>query len=240
MLAFAKAVELGVDALELDVHATRDGAIVVCHDATVDRVSDGSGRIKEMSWAELSTLDAGYRWTEDGESFPFRGQGLKLPALDEVLAAFPAHWLNIDIKQHNPPIAALVAELIAEYQAEARVCVGSFDDRTIAAFRQACPEAATAATPREVRRLFMLGSLGLAGLYRRRKEQAVQVPRRQGRLALVTPRFVRAAHANRLAVHVWTVNQPDEMRDLLAIGVDGLITDHPDRLIDVLNGLDGP
>jgi glycerophosphoryl diester phosphodiesterase len=238
LLAFTKAVELGADVLELDVHATRDGVLVVSHDDTVDRTTDGSGLLRNMTWAEVSRLDAGSSWTTDGESFPFRGRGLGLPALDEVLAAFPQHWLNIDIKQHAPPIAEQLADLIREYRAEARVCVGSFSDDTIAAFRRSCPEAATAASPGEVRRLFLLSRLGLAGLYRRRTEVAVQIPRRQGRFTLITPGFVRAAHANRLAVHVWTVNEPAEMRELLEAGADGLITDHPDRLIDILTGLD--
>ncbi len=234
LLSFQKAAELGVDGLEMDIHSTKDGILVVSHDATVERMTNGSGPIKEMTLAELRQLDAGYRWTPDaGQTFPFRGQGITIPTLEEVFTAFPQFWINVDIKQSEPPIVTPFVAMIRRFDMAARMMVGSFDAATVHQFRQECPEAATAATEAEARRLVILSKLGLGRFYRG-QAQALQLPEWNGRVRVITPRFVRDGHGGGTAVHVWTVNETADMQRLIEWGVDGLITDYPDRLLTLL------
>ncbi len=237
MLAFQKAAELDVDGLEMDIHSSRDGVLMVCHDATVDRTTNGSGAIKDLTLAALKQLDAGYRWTaDDGRTFPFRGKGITIPTLEEVFNAFPQLWINVDIKQSSPAIVRPFVNMIRQFGMTDKMMVGSFNAETVSQFRQICPEVATAASEAEARRLFILSRLGLGRFYRG-AALAMQLPEWSGRLHVVTPRFVQAAHKKETAVHVWTVNEPGDMERLLAIGVDGLVTDFPDRLLTLLGRL---
>lgn len=234
--AFGGAVALGVDVLEMDVHGTKDGAIVVLHDDTVDRTTDGEGFVRNFLVSEIKALDAGYRWSPDnGITYPYRDQGILMPTLEEVLKAFPKSYYNIEIKQSQPPIVTKVCEMLRDHDATERVLVASFNPDTIQAFREACPEVATAASEDEVRILFFLSLLHLEGIYSP-KAEALQVPEYFGRIHLVTRRFVNAAHRCGMEVHVWTVNDLDDMRRLLDLNVDGIITDAPDLLLELLGG----
>ncbi|MCA9959299.1 MAG: glycerophosphodiester phosphodiesterase [Anaerolineales bacterium] len=239
MIAFQHAVDLGVDVLEMDIHMTQDGVIVVIHDATVDRTTDGSGAIQEMTFAEIETLDAGYYWTDDdGATYPYRGQGIRVPALAEVLQAFPDIPLNIEIKQAEPSIVVPFCDLLREYGMAEQVLVPSFDAETIAAMRATCPEVATSLVRPEVTQFWILNVLGLSAAFRAPGE-AIQVPERStlpvlGEVQVVTERFVRNAHRHHVAVHVWTIDETDDMARLLDLGVDGLITDRPDRMLTLL------
>ena len=154
MLSFRKAAELPIDGLEIDIHQTKDGVIVVCHDETVDRTTDGNGRIQDHTLAELQQLDAGYRFTPDGgQTFPFRGQGIVIPTLAEVFETFPNLWINIDMKQETPSLVQNFANLIRQHNVAHRLCVGSFSNKTVADFRRACPEVARTASHAETVRL---------------------------------------------------------------------------------------
>jgi glycerophosphoryl diester phosphodiesterase len=237
MFAFQHAAELGVDGLELDIHSTADGELVVIHDPFVDRVTNGRGAVRQMSLTELRQLDAGYWWTEDGgHSYPFRGQGITIPTLAELLKTFPHHWINIDIKQKDPPIVQPFVEMLRTYGMVNQVCVGSFHTPTVNAFRRLCPQAATAATLTEVQLFLALNVVGLGTLLPRRAV-AMQLPEVERQLRVVTPEFVRAAHRQGTAVHVWTVNDIAQMCRLMAMGVDGLMTDYPDILLKLLKRL---
>jgi glycerophosphoryl diester phosphodiesterase len=234
MLAFQNALALGADVLELDVRASRDGELVVIHDETVDRTTDGSGKVAEMTLAQLQALDAGYHYSPDnGYSFPYRGRGLKIPTLREVLTAFPEARVNIEIKQTTPPIEEAVAQLIEEMEAQDRVLVVSSDDGVIKRFRRRMPDVATGASTGEIQSFYLLQRLRLSAFYRP-VANALQVPDRSGEIQLITPRFVAAAHAQGMKVYVWTINTPDRMRELLQMGVDGIITDRPDLLHQVI------
>ncbi|HEX7005197.1 MAG TPA: glycerophosphodiester phosphodiesterase [Trueperaceae bacterium] len=234
--AFERALELGADVLEMDVHSSSDGTLVVIHDDTVDRTTNGSGRVNSLTVEELQALDAGYDWSpgRKGETFPYRGLGLQIPTLAQVFDSFPKAPLNLEIKQVEPSIAELLCDRIRAYGREDSVMVGSFHDTALREFRRACPEVATSAGPGEVRLLFVLSKLFLGGLYRPAAD-ALQVPETQGSLRVVTPGFVEAAHAKNVQVHVWTPNETEEMERLLASGVDGIISDRPDRLLRVLD-----
>lgn len=232
--AFERAVALGVDVLEMDMHSTADGVLVVIHDSTVDRTTDGTGPVQGLTLAELKALDAGYDWSpDDGQTYPYRGQGITVPTVEEVFAAFPAMPMNIEIKQSEPSLAAPFCKLIRDYDMAGRVLVASFDAQAIGEFRRECPEVATSFGESEVIALFALSKILLEATYSPRAE-AVQVPEYRSGLHVLTPRFVAASHGRNLQVHAWTINEIDDMRRLVDLGVDGIITDYPDRLMQLL------
>ena len=234
LFAFQQAVAMGVDVLEMDIHSTSDGVLVVRHDPTVDATTNGSGFIRDMTLAEIKDLDAGYTWSADGgQTFPFREQGITIPTLEEVIQAFPARRLNIDIKPEDPAVVAPFCRLLEDTGSLHRVLVGSFHDPQLRLFRQLCPQVATAAGVQETTLFLGLVKALLGAAYQGRAE-VFSIPEYQGRLHVVTPRFIRGSHAHNMQVHVWTVNEPEDMQRLLDWGVDCLITDYPDRLLALL------
>lgn len=232
--AFRGAAGLGADVLELDVHSTADGTLVVMHDATVERTTDGAGAIHSMTLAELRRLDAGYRFTPDGgRTYPFRGKGVLVPTLAEVFDACPGARFNIEPKQQQPSIVGPLCRMIRERGLARRVLVGSFSASVLAEFRAACPEVATSASTAEVA-TFLTLSTTHAGAEHSLAANALQVPEYMGGVHVLTRSFVEAAHARDLQVHVWTINRPEDMERILALGVDGIMTDYPDRLLTLL------
>jgi glycerophosphoryl diester phosphodiesterase len=218
MAAFQDAVELGYRYLETDVHATADGVLVAFHDDVLDRVTDGAGAVADATWEELSRVRIGGREP--------------IPRLEEVLTSFPEVRVNLDVK--SDAAVAPAVRLLERHDLSERVCVGSFSDERLAALRDAHPRLCRSAGPGEVRRLKLRSRLPAPGLLRGVDAHVAQVPVRHGRLTVVDGPFVRTCHAAGIQVHVWTVNDADEMRRLLDLGVDGLITDATRVLRDVL------
>jgi glycerophosphoryl diester phosphodiesterase len=232
LAAFERGVALGADALELDIQTTREGEIVVIHDWTVDRTTDGAGPVSGYTLAELLRLDAGYRFTPDGgRSFPFRGRGIAVPTLGEVLDHFPALRVNIDLKESTPAREARLWALLRERGAEDRVLVASGDRHApIVRFRRLCGgRAATSASEAEIR-AFVLATAARTARWLRPAYDALQLPETYRGIRLVSPALLAAAHRHGLDVHVWTVDARADMERLLAMGVDGLMTDRPDVL----------
>jgi glycerophosphoryl diester phosphodiesterase len=216
MAAFEAAVAQGYRYLETDAHTTSDGVLVAFHDHQLDRLTDRAGTIASLPYAEVRAA----RVRERGE----------IPLLEDLLTAWPDVRINIDPK-HDAAVAPLV-ELVRRTGTIDRVCIGAFSDRRLTRVRQALgPGVCTSMGPRQVGRL-VAASRGLpAGSF---SAACVQVPVRQGRVPLVTERFLAAAHGRSLQVHVWTINDPDEMHRLLDLGVDGIMTDRTDVLKAVL------
>ena len=234
MAAFRSSLAAGTDVLEMDVRTTADGHLVVLHDATVDRTTDGRGAVNGMTLAQLKTLDAGYRWTADqGLSFPFRGRGITVPTLSEVLVAFAETPLITEIKEKRPEVSQSVCDMLGQHGRLARVLVASVHAGVLERFRQVCPGVATSAGPSEALWFYLLSRAGLASLYSP-ATQALQVPVTFRGLTVVSRGFVAAAHARNLTVAVWTVNAEGTMRRLIAAGVDGIMTDYPDRLAGII------
>jgi len=234
LFAFNQSLELSADVLEIDIHSTADHVLVVRHDPTVDSTTDGSGAIGDYRLADLKKLDAGYTWTNDGgKSFPYRGQGITIPTLEEVFHAFPNALVNIDIKPKEPRVVHQLCEMLQDLRKLDQVIVGSFHDGQLSLFRRLYPQVRTAAGVAETRRFFVLSGLRLDRFYNS-AAFAFQIPETIGRLRIVTPHFIRRAHAHNLQVHIWTVNETVDMLRLIEWGVDGLITDYPDRLKAVL------
>ena len=243
--AFRAAVEEGAGGLELDVRLTRDGHVVVWHDETVDRTTDGAGAVGGMTLSELRGLDAGFHFTPDGgRTHPFRGRGVRVPTLAEVLRGFPGARVNIDIKLKYPPAAESVLRVLTEAGAGERVLVASEHYGVVTRFRRVSRgRVSTGASRREVRMFWGLGRLRLERLLRPAYD-ALQVPVSYLGIPVITPRFVEAAHARGVRVDAWTIDDPAEMRHLLDLGVDVIITKRPARLAEVLEGRreagDGP
>jgi len=234
MFAYKSAVELGVDVLEMDIHITKDGILVLMHDETVDRTTDGSGEIESMTLDEIKQLDAAYDWSiDDDKTFPYRGQGLTVATLEEVFQTFPNMHMTIEIKKTNASMAKPFCELIRKYNMQDKVLVASFHDERLEEFRSECPEVATSSAKTETTVFVLLTKAYLGGFYSP-KFYSLQVPEKSSGITVMTPAFVRAAHARNLAVEPWTINDEATMRKLIEWGVDGIITDRPDLMIEIL------
>lgn len=230
--SFEGAVELGYRYIETDVHRTRDGAIVCVHDPTLDRTTDGSGYVWEHTLAELKALDPGYRFTPDGgATFPFRGRGCEIPTLEEAFALHPELRLNVEIKQREPAMEQAMWDEIDRLGVQDRVLVAAAHDPLVHRFRALRPGVSIPTSPgiRGVVR-FLAGARSGLHRFERYPYDALQVPVRYRGLPVVDRRFVDAAHAHGLRVHVWTIDETAEMHRLLDLGVDGVMTDRPDRL----------
>jgi len=240
--AFENGLALGADGLELDVHLSRDGVVVVHHDPTLERTTNGRGAIRLKTAAELADVDAGHRFVElppeggshqsrrddgsdDSDSFPYRGKGLSVPTLREVLARFQVP-LIIELKTPEPALARATIDEVRAAGANGRVALGSFYSKALAAARGYEPGIATGAA-REETRLALYKSWVHWPLGRPAFRE-FQVPERSGRTTIVTPRFVAHAHRAGLPVKVWTVNSRPDIERLLAWGVDAIISDRPD------------
>jgi glycerophosphoryl diester phosphodiesterase len=222
--AFRAALEVGFGHLETDVHLTGDGVLVAFHDEQLDRATDGTGTVADLPWSTV-------RQARIGGSEP-------IPTLDELLEEFPDARFNIDPKSDHV-VVALVAAL-RRHDALDRVCLGAFSDDRLRRLRSLLgPGLCSAAGPREVAGLIRASKLGRAGAgsarsARDRDFDCVQVPVRHLRVEIVTADFVRTAHQQGVDVHVWTIDEADEMHRLLDLGVDGIMTDRPSVLRSVL------
>jgi glycerophosphoryl diester phosphodiesterase len=236
MAAFEHGMSFGADALELDIQQTRDGELVVIHDPTVERTTSGSGPVVGYSLDDLRGLDAGYTFTTDGgTTFPYRGQGIIIPTLREVFERFPTTRINIDLKESTPDREERLWALIQEFGAEDRICAGCFDHMALVRFRRLTGRrVATSASPREVRSFLLAAMSHTSRLWLRPAYDALQVPDTYGAIRIISRTSVEAAHRLGIDVHVWTVDESAQMKALLALGVDGLMTDRPDILADVL------
>lgn len=243
LFAFERAAALGVDMLEMDLHLSQDARLVVIHDDTLERTTNGQGPVSHYSLAELQALDAGYRWTADGgQSHPYRGQGARIASLEEVLEHFPLIPKSLEIKVPDVGMEAVLCEMLASYDQLDRVIVVSFHERSLKRFRELCPDVATSAGPISIRLLLALNWLGLSDLLSP-SYPVLQIPERHSGLTLATPRLIRNAQARGLHVQLWTVNEQPAMRRLLEMGANALITDYPDRALQLLgrpSQLDSP
>ena len=235
MFAFKNAAAMGADVLDTDMHMTGDGVLVLMHDQTVDRTTNGTGALRDLTLAQVKQFDAGYRFsTDEGKTFPYRGQGLTVPALDELFQAYPDKRFGIEIKQTEPvSTAQRFCAVIRQHKMQDKVLVSSFRQANMDAFRRECPEIATSATENEVRLFYVLLRLGLADVLTP-NYNSFQVPEESGGIHILTPQFVAAAHRRGLAVQPWTINETADLSRILALGVDGINTDNPDRLFALL------
>jgi glycerophosphoryl diester phosphodiesterase len=223
LAAFHRAAELGVDAFELDVRASRDGVAVVFHDPVLDRTTDQRGAVAARTAAQLKSVDAGCRFSGDGgRTFPWRGLGVRIPTLREVITAFPSMPLLIEIKERA--VQDAVAMVLLETGAVARAVVAGNDSRALGAFLN--PPFTLGASRRDIVRLFFgAGSPNPAC-------RCYAVPDRYYFLTVPSPRFVRRARGRNSTVHVWTVDDGSTALRLWNNGVNGIVTNKPDIILN--------
>ncbi|HVB70734.1 MAG TPA: glycerophosphodiester phosphodiesterase [Acidimicrobiales bacterium] len=248
LFAIAQALAHGATAVELDVHATRDRHLVVCHDETVDRTTNHRGAIADLTLSELREMDNAYWWIEGDavspgqrdEEYLLRGRAphdvrFGIATLEEVAEAFPGVLLNLDIKRSEPvvePYEQLLYDELRRLERTESVLVASFLDDALRAFRVIAPEVATSAATQETATFFFSLAEGTPVVP---PVCAFQVPATFGEVTVVDERFVDAAHAAGIAVHVWTINEVAEMVRLLDLGVDAIISDRPTELAQLLS-----
>ena len=251
LAAIAHALEVGASAIELDVHATKDRRVVVCHDESVDRTTNDHGEIANLTLAELRDMDNAYWWIEGDVVTPGRADAAyvargRAPSdrrygvatLEEVATSFPGVLLNLDLKRTAPdvePYEALLYDELRHLEITESVIVASFHDGAIQRFRSLAPDVATSAGTEETA-AFFFSHLDATPVVA--PVVAFQVPATVGDVTVVSESFVEAAHAASVAVHVWTINDVDEMARLLDLGVDGLISDRPTPLAALLRERD--
>jgi len=230
--AFDHGVSCGVDGLEFDVHLSRDGVVVVHHDDTLDRTTGTPGRIADLTADELARRDAGFTFRSDGNStFPYRGAGLGIPRLRDVLRRYPGIRLIIELKAPDPELAYRAIDEIRAAEAVERTALGSFYWRVLNVARTYEPRIPTGASQEETRWALYRSWVGWP--LGRTKYREFQVPERYGLTHIVSPRFVQHAHRSGLPVKIWTVNTEPDMRRLISWGADALISDRPDLAVGV-------
>ncbi len=232
--SFAQAVAAGADAIEFDVHVAADGIPVVIHDPTVTRTTDGTGEVARMALSELQRLDAGARFSLDaGHTFPYRNRGIRIPSFREVLEAFPAIPLLIEIK--NPLAAASILAAIESHNAQDRCLIDALDSNSLTPF--AGTSIATGAARSGVARL--MADVLLRREIRQLPFSALCVPLSYCGLPLPVRRFARVAPLHNFRVHVWTINDPAVAVELWNAGVNGIITDDPGLMLRARSQLSG-
>jgi glycerophosphoryl diester phosphodiesterase len=239
--SFDNGLSLGADGLEFDVRLSRDGVVVVHHDATLERTTNGRGSLASCTADELAHVDAGYWFTpadtrtkeSDPPSHPYRGQGHGVPRLQQVLSRYPGVPLIIELKVNDPELARRTIQEVRAANAVDRVAIGSFGWRVLRTVRALEPAIPTGASREEVRlalyRSWVRWPLG------KEAYREFQVPERSGPTRVVSRNFIRHAHRVGLPVKVWTVNDPADMRRLLEWGVDALISDRPDLAVSAIS-----
>ncbi len=248
LFAIGQALARGANAIELDIHATKDRQIVVCHDETVDRTTNSVGEICNFTLAELREMDNAYWFIEgaavtpgrDASEYPYRGRAAQdrrfgIATLEEVANAFPGVVLNMDIKRTAPevePYEELLYRELCRLERQQTVIVASFSDEAIGAFRALAPDVLTSAATQETAAFYFAVREGSTPP--ESPACALQVPASYGEIELVTESFVAAAHSAGMAVHVWTINDKTEMERLIDLGVDGIISDVPSTVAEVV------
>lgn len=228
--SFEGAMKLGFRHIETDVHLSADGHLVIFHDASVERVTNGRGAVASMTLAELRKLDTGYHFSPGDGSLPYRGKGLTVMTLEEAFLLSPDLYFNVEMKGNSLPLADALCAFISAHGVHERVLAAAADDRLTQRFRSVAGERVP--TSPGVAGITRFWAAARVGLHRRLRLpfQALQVPIHHGMLPVVTPRFVEAAHEVGIAVHVWTIDDPTQMRWLRSIGVDGIMSDRPEVL----------
>ncbi len=229
MEAFSGAVELGYRHLESDLRVTSDGVLVCLHDETVDRTTDGSGDVTSLTFDELAGLDAGFNH-RGPDGYEYRGQGVRIPRFEELVTSFPDVCFVVDLKVDE--LVGPLALLVESHDLYGRLIAGAFSDERLAEFREATDDKVPVSTGPTLTRSWLLTSrVGRGG---GGQASALQVPMQMRGVRIVDRRLVDAAHAHGLQVHVWTVNDPEEIKNLLDLAVDGIVTDRPDLLKELL------
>ncbi|WP_245604780.1 glycerophosphodiester phosphodiesterase [Paucisalibacillus globulus] len=242
LAAFTNAHELGVDMLEFDIHMTKDDYLVSIHDPTVDRTTDGQGRVNDMTLEEVQALDAGANFQDVNGEYSYRGKGVYIPTVDEIFSTINDSDMlyTIEIKDSNDPdlyqeMSVLLWKLIQEYGLEENVLIAAFDQSIIDMVLEASDgEALVSGGRDEITKFVVFHKLFLNGLYQQ-DVHALQIPTEDSNINLMDKKLIRGAHNRGMDVHYWTINDPETMQELIDLGVDGIMTDRPDLLMELID-----
>lgn len=237
--AFLSAVKMGIDVIETDVHLSSDNVIVIWHDNTLERNTNGSGTIEEHTYKELLEYDAGYTFSKDGgKTFPFRGKGVTICTLEEALIQCPHQRFNIDLKTKQSGIVEEFIRIVRLHKAESRICCASFHLTNLKSIRKNAPDILTSVTTIEVLSLLLKQKFHiLPKTLSKGRKIIFQVPVSQYGLNIITPSFIKDMHKRNAIIMVWTINDESEMRRLFELGVDSVMSDDPTTVIQVANSL---
>jgi len=232
ILAFAEAIESGTNYIETDAHLTKDDIPILHHDENLKDTTGKDKLIGELTYDEIKKLDAGFNFTpDDGKSYPFREKGTYVPTLDEVLRQFKGSRFNIDIKDGKKKTAGLVLDVVKKRGAKGRVLIASKSKKALGVIRREAPDVTTGASKGEVIKFLSLSIIKMKTLYKI-PFCALQVPKEIFELSFLNPRLIEAAKDAGVQIHVWTINDEDDMIRLFNMGVDGIFTDYPEKGIE--------
>jgi glycerophosphoryl diester phosphodiesterase len=240
MTAFQQAVNLGVDVLEFDIHITKDGHLVTIHDPTVERTTNGKGYVHDFTLSDIQKLDAGYHFEDLNGELSYRGKGAFIPSLEEVFKAFPDMRMVIEIKDDNPTerigeISEKLWSLIQQYQKEDQVIVASFDQKIIDQFKEISDgKTALSAGEAEIKKFIIFNKLFLSNLYQPNAD-AFQIPTKESIFNLASKGVIKEAERRNVNIQYWTIDDKETMRSLLEDGANGIITNRPDLMLEVLD-----
>jgi glycerophosphoryl diester phosphodiesterase len=237
--SFAMALDHGAHILESDVHVTRDGVPILLHDPDLDRVCDRAGLAAQYTWAEIRELDAGYHFADGHGRYPFRGHGIRIASLEEAFVRFPDARFNLEIKCTGDAAIAATLDLVAEHDRASRTLIAAGEDPIMQAVRRLLTRHSTApAVGASLGEIVLSVSSALSGEPMPAGVMALQIPAEFAGQKLATRELIDHAHAHDVAVHVWTINEIEEIAALLELGVDGIVTDFPGRMADWLGRAD--
>ena len=237
--AFKKAVESGADWFEMDIRLSSDGVLLLCHDPVLERTTDGSGEVSGKRWEELKRLDAAYNWNPESLPVPpLRGSGITMPSLEEIFERFPSTPVILEIKPNNPRLIELLGRLIEKYDRWDRTIAASFHHGLIRRFRKMFPAGLSSAGRFEIGVLYFFQMAGLGGLIKT-PAYAIQIPEKFGPFKLLSRGMIRTMHKRGVGLHVWTVNTESDMRRMIDMGIDGILTDRPSLLARITGGCSG-
>jgi glycerophosphoryl diester phosphodiesterase len=238
MAAYKGAIGLGVDVIEMDVYLTNDGQLVLMHDKNVATTTEGQGAVNDFTLDDIQRLNAGYRWSADGENFPYQAplnqlpadlqNDLRVPSLKEVFEAFPAMRMIVEMKPADASPAAALCQILREHQMTEKVLIASFSSHYMNEFRALCPDVATsvALSVDDVAEVL----IGVHWF----DDQPVKPSVLEAPHYLISHHLIKKVRAHGLRLHAWTVNELDDMKRMIDLGVDGIITDYPGRLMALL------
>jgi len=259
LMAFENSDKIGVDILEMDIHLTRDHQLIIIHDSTLNRTTNGKGKVNNFSLSEIQKFDAAYFFSRDpiynnrrdsaiyqhleneNRLFPLRGKGVKIPKLLDVFRRFPQKRMIIEIKASDEKIVDPFCQMIKNFNKEDQLIVGSFSGKVLNRFRRDCPKVATSATALEATQFVLSDKIGLSGAITPGYIGLLVPPElkltlfgHKPSISVASHSLMRAVHKKRLIVLIWTVNETEEMKKLIDVGVNGIMTDYPDRLLKLV------
>lgn len=240
MMAFDGSMNIGVDALEMDVNLTKDGILVTHHDETIDRMSDGEGKVADYTYEELLQFNFGDGFVDTDGNTPYKNQNVPLAALEDVIIRYPSTPLIIEIKNSEElgeKAADELIRLIDAYQIQSHTIVASFSDDVIEYLSEETNNSLLVSAPSQQARRLVISTKSGFGLLHWPKSVAAQLPMESSGLNLAKKRIVKSAHRHNMAIHYWTINNKEDMELLIDLGADGLITDRPDLMKEVLKDL---